>query len=77
MSTMLLKTRKMEFYSDGRLEIYDYKLATKLNRLIKKYEGGRYRFIQGEEAIYYLHQIKTIEGLSSFLSKLSFLSKEA
>ena len=53
-------TPKFWLTSDGRLEVYDYKLAIKINRYAKRYPEGS--FTKGDEAIFYV----TIESYPEY-----------
>lgn len=55
--------------SDGRLEVYNHKLATKINKFLKFYDNGDYSFKEGEEGLFRIpsNQIQLI--LSQFLTK--------
>ena len=44
--------------SSRRLEVYDHRLASRLNRFLKKYDDGSYSFKEGEEALFNLSQIE-------------------
>lgn len=48
----ILHTTKLCFTTDGRLEVYDHKLATKFNKIFKKWNDGKYKFKEGEEAFF-------------------------
>ena len=42
-----------KFWLTGkRLEVYDSKLATRINKKLLTYDNGRYRFKVGEEALF-------------------------
>ncbi len=64
-----LHTKKFWLTADGRLEVYDARLATKLSKYFKKFEDGRHRFKVGEEAVFRVRQIETNEVLSLLLGK--------
>ncbi len=66
---MQLHTKRFRLFEDGRLEVYDHRLATRLNRHLKRYDNGEYTIQEGEEAVFFLSQIETIDVLSKFLSK--------
>lgn len=51
METILHNT-KLCFTTDGRLEVYDHKLATKFNKIFKKWNDGKCKFKEGEEAFF-------------------------
>lgn len=72
----LLVTKKFRLYKNGRLEVYDHRLATKLNRYTKTYQGGQYRVKKGEEAIFKIAQEEIPNILSKFLVKKSNHSKQ-
>lgn len=66
----ILHTTRFWLTSDGRLEVYDYKLATRLNRLLKAYDNGKYTFQEGEEALFKLESSNQIDSiLCKFLRK--------
>lgn len=50
--TTILHNKKCWFTSDGRLEVYNAKLATRLNKFMKTYDAGKYVFKQGEEGVF-------------------------
>lgn len=50
--TSILHTRKCHFTSDGRLEVYDARLANRLNKLFKKFDNGEYQIQKGEEVFF-------------------------
>jgi hypothetical protein len=60
-----LHTARFRLTEDGRLEVYDARLATRLNRALRRYEDGAYTFKRGEEAVYNL----TPEQLPSILQR--------
>lgn len=47
-----LHTSKLWLTTDGRLEVYDQRLALRFNRYFKKYDDGKYPFQPGEEAVF-------------------------
>lgn len=64
----ILHSKHVCFTEDGRLEVYDDRLATKLNKFLKTYDSGIYKFQPGEEGLFWVpsDQIQLI--LSNFLS---------
>ncbi len=70
MDTILHNT-KVWLTTDGRLEVYDPKLATRINRYVKSYANGKYTFKPGEEAVFKLSQIELNKVLSLFLFRES------
>lgn len=52
------------------LEIYDYRLANRLNNYYKRYDNGGYKFKQGEEAIFHVAPNDVQFIRDSFLSKI-------
>lgn len=65
----ILHTQKCWLTSDGRLEVYNHKLATKINRFLKFYDGGDYTFKEGEEGLFRLSSDQIQLILSKFLTK--------
>lgn len=57
--------------SDGRLEVYNARLATRINRYLGWYMDGRipYAFKDDEEALFRLSQVELNEVLHRFLVK--------
>jgi hypothetical protein len=64
----ILHNSKCWFTADGRLEVYDHKLATKLNKHFQRYENGDYRFKEGEEAVFMVPQLELNNVLRRFLT---------
>jgi hypothetical protein len=50
--TTVLHNKKCWFTTDGRLEVYSPRLATKLNKYLKTYDNGNYIFQSGEEVVF-------------------------
>lgn len=69
MINTILHNDKVWFTSDGRLEVYNHRLATKLNRLLKSYDSGLYVFEQGEEAVFKVSQDMVPVVLNDYLYK--------
>lgn len=67
--TSVLHTSKCHFTSDGRLEVYAARLATKLNKFFKKYDNGDYVFSEGEEGVYDVSPDRIQLILSTFLTR--------
>lgn len=65
----ILHNNRCCFTSDGRLEVYYNRLATRLNRYFKSYDDGRYTFKAGEEAIFKVPKEQFNFVLVTFLSK--------
>lgn len=63
----MLHTAKFWLTSDGRLEVYDFRLATKIEKELKRYGG--YRFKVGEEAVFRLTKSEVDTILGKFLKK--------
>lgn len=65
----ILHNENVWFTDDGRLEIYNSRLATKINKYLKTYDNGNYVFSDGEEACFRVpsDQIQTI--LLTFLTR--------
>lgn len=65
----ILHTQKFWLTSDGRLEVYNHRLASRINKFLKFYDNGDYSFKEGEEGLFRLSsdQIRLI--LSKFLTK--------
>ena len=63
-----LHTTKFWLQPSGRLEVYHYKLATKLNKYFKTYDNGLYKFLKGEEAIFFVSQNDYNEDLWKILT---------
>lgn len=57
--------------ADGRIEIYNYKLATKVNRHLKSYDNGTYRFKRGEEGLFKVEPDQLRSLLSLFFKRFS------
>lgn len=72
---VLLHNTKCRLTSDGRLEVYHHKLATRLNRnYFKKYHDNEtkcYIFKDGEEAVFNVPSDQIHYILSTFLMKQS------
>jgi len=50
-----LHTKQVHLTPDGRLEVYDYKMANRLNTILRKYFEGvdqLYKFKKHEEAVF-------------------------
>jgi hypothetical protein len=60
---------KIWLTSDGRLEVYHARLATRLNKHFLKYESGYYVFQKGEEAVFQVPLDQTPTILKTFLTK--------
>lgn len=71
----ILHNRQVWFTADGRLEVYNHKLATKLNKFFKKYDNGKYKFEEHEEAVFNVppNQIGYIRSL--FFSQKSTIDQ--
>ena len=65
----LLHNKKVLLTSDGRLEVYNHRLATKLNKHFKEYDDGKYRFRAGEEAVFQIEPSEISFILETFLVK--------
>lgn len=66
---VILANKRVLFTDDGRLEVFAPKLATKLNRFLKKYDNGNYMFQPGEECFFNIPQIEINDTLQAFLVK--------
>ena len=73
----MLHTKDFWLTHDGRLEVYNAKLATKLNRFLKTYQLGRYKFRKGEEAIFRLLRADIADIVSRFLIRTPKISRTA
>lgn len=73
----ILHNSKVWLTADGRLEVYDNRIANKLNAYLKTYDTGVYLFKQHEEAVFKIapDQIQTI--LLTFLTKGSTQTGES
>ena len=71
MENNILHNTKCWLTSDGRLEVYDAHLATKINKYLQWYMDGSlpYRFRRGEEAVFRLTQVEINDILQRFLIK--------
>ena len=67
--TTILHNRRVWLTSDGRLEVYDNRLATKINEELKSYDSGKYKFKKYEEAVYRLSREQIQYILDKFLIK--------
>lgn len=71
----ILHNDKVWLTADGRLEVYDSRLATRINRYLKTYDNGLYTFRSGEEAVYKLKGSDQIQFiLQQFLTKKSTIA---
>ena len=67
----ILHNQKVCFTDDGRLEVYDSRLATRLNKHFKKFDDGKYIFKKGEECFYSVPLTQLNMILEQFLVKKS------
>lgn len=61
-----IHTKRFHLTLDGRLEVYDNRLATRINRFLKVYDKGQYSFKEGEEAVF---RLKDVSVMHSYLIK--------
>lgn len=66
---IILYNSRCFYTTDGRLAVYNYKLATKLNKYLKHYDSGKYKFLPGEEAIFKVPTNKIDYVLKTYLTK--------
>jgi hypothetical protein len=66
-----LHTSRFRLTEDGRLEVYDARLATRLNRVLRRYDAGTYAFKRGEEAVFQVPSDQLESILRRFLAPKS------
>ena len=65
----LLINKKACVHDSGRVEIYDYKLASKINKKLMHYDNGDYKFKEGDEALFQVAPNLLQSFISGFLTK--------
>jgi hypothetical protein len=63
----VFRHRNVWINDSGRVEVYCYKLAKKINKELRRYEDGNYSFKPGEEAIFFIQPSQTQSFIVKFL----------